>query len=89
MYFIGSEPCRGVDGVVVGVLNVREVSVPVILVFVPYHGQHLRHGVIYAFGRRSSLACVHRGACRRLLRAVRRIEGRCRIEALMGIPREG
>ena len=49
MYFIGSELCRGVDGVVVGVLNVREVSVPVVLVFVAYNGQHLRHGVIYAF----------------------------------------
>ena len=36
MHFIGSEACRGVDRVVVGVLNVRQVCIPVILVFVAY-----------------------------------------------------
>ena len=80
MHFIGSEACCGVDRVVVGVLNVREVCIPVILVFVAYHGQHLRHGVIYAF---------YSPVCRRILRVVRRIEGRCRIGELMGIPRGG
>ena len=27
----------------------REVCIPVILVFVADHGQHLHHGVVYAF----------------------------------------
>ena len=49
MNFIGSEACRGVNRVIVGVLNMREVCIPVILVFVAYHGQHLRHGVVCAF----------------------------------------
>ena len=49
MHFIGGETCRGVDRVSVGILNVREVYIPVILVFVAYHGQHLRHGGAYAF----------------------------------------
>ena len=46
MHFIGSEACRDVDRVIVGVLNVREVYIRVILVFVAYHGQHLHYGVV-------------------------------------------
>ena len=49
MHFVGSEACRGADRTVVGVFNVREVYIPVMLVFVADHGQHLRHGVVYAF----------------------------------------
>ena len=62
MHFIGSEACRGVDRVIVGVLNVREVCLPVILVFVSYHGQHLRNGVGYAFDSPVTSRVV--GACR-------------------------
>ena len=62
MHFIGSEAGRGVDRVVVGVLNVREVYIPVILVFIAYHGQHLRHDVIYAFDAPVTSRVV--GACR-------------------------
>ena len=75
MYFIGSEPCRGVDGVVVGVLNVREVSVPVVLVFVAYHGQHLRHGVIYAFDSPVTTRVV--GARRKLVYTEELVDGYC------------
>ena len=49
MHFVGSETCRGADRIVVGVFNVREVYTPVIVVFISYHGQHLRHGVVYTF----------------------------------------
>ena len=36
MHFIGSEACRGVDRVIVGILNVREVCIPVIYPVDPY-----------------------------------------------------
>ena len=62
MHLIGSEACRGVDRVIVGVFDVREVYIPVILVFVANHGRHLRHGVIYAFY--SPVTTRVEGACR-------------------------
>ena len=62
MHFIGSEACRRVDRVIVGVLNVRKVCIPVILVFVAYHDQHLHHGVVYAFDFPVTTRVV--GACR-------------------------
>ena len=62
MHFSGSEACRGVDRVIVGVLNVREVCIPVILVFVAYHGQYLRHDLIYAFNSPVTIRVL--GACR-------------------------
>ena len=37
--FIGSEPSGGVDGVVIGVLDVRKVDVPIGLVFATHHGE--------------------------------------------------
>ena len=62
MDFIRSEACRDVDKVIVGVLNVREVRIPVILVFVAYHGQHFRYDVVYAFDAPVTTRVV--GACR-------------------------
>ena len=62
MHFVGSETCCGADRVIVGVFNVREVYIPVILVFVAGHGQHLRHGVVYAFDAPVTTRVV--GACR-------------------------
>ena len=62
MHFIGSEAYSGVDIIIVGVLNVREVCIPVIFVFVACHGQHLRHGVVYAFDSLVTTRVV--GACR-------------------------
>ena len=38
MYFVGSQACRGANRVIVGVSDVRKVSIPVILVFVADHG---------------------------------------------------
>ena len=38
MYLVGSEACRGANRVIVGVFNVRKVSIPVILLFVADHG---------------------------------------------------
>ena len=49
MHFVGSETCRGDDRVIVGIFNVREVYIPVILVFVADNCQHLRHGVVDVF----------------------------------------
>ena len=40
----------------------REVCIPVILVFVPDHGKHLCHGVVYAFHTPVTAGVV--GACR-------------------------
>ena len=79
MHFIGSEACRGVDRVVVGVLNVREVCIPVILVFVAYHGQHLRHGVIYAFYSPVTTRVV--GACRYFVYTKELVDGCCELRA--------
>ena len=62
MYFVGNETCRGADRVIIGVFDVREVCIPVILVFVADHGQHLRHGVVYAFDAPVTTRVI--GACR-------------------------
>ena len=49
MYFIGSEACCCANGVIIGIFDVGKMCVPVVLVFVADHGQHLCHGVVYAF----------------------------------------
>ena len=46
MYFIGGDPGRSVDGVVVGGLDVLHQRVLVVLVLVDIHGQHHGHGVV-------------------------------------------
>ena len=48
MYFIGGDPGRSVDGVVVGGLDVLHQRVLVVLVLVDIHGQHHGHGVVDA-----------------------------------------
>ena len=72
MYFIGSEACRGANRFIVGVFDVREVCIPVILVFVADHGQRLCHGVIYAFD--SPLPARVVGACREFVYTPRSLE---------------
>ena len=62
MYFIGSEACRGANRVIVGIFDVMEVCIPVILVSVADHDQHLCHGVVYAFDTPVTVRVV--GACR-------------------------
>ena len=46
MYFIGGQACRGANRVVVGENNMREMNVPVVLLLVDDHRQHLGHGVV-------------------------------------------
>ena len=75
MYFIGSEACRGANRFVVGVFDVTEVCIPVILVFVADHGQRLCHGVTYAFD--SPLPARVVGACREFVYTQEFVDG-CR-----------
>ena len=49
MYFVGSEACRRANGVIICTFDVGKVYVPVVLVSVADHGQHLCHGVVYTF----------------------------------------
>ena len=62
MYFVGSEAGREAIGVFVGVFDMREMWIPVILVFVADHGQHLCHGLVYAFDTPVTGRVI--GACR-------------------------
>ena len=75
MHFVGSESCRGADRVIEGVFNVREVYIPAILVFVADHGQHLHHGVVYAFDAPVTTRVV--GACREFVYTKEFVDG-CR-----------
>ena len=79
MHFVGSETCRGTDRVIVGVFNVREVYIPVILVFVAEHGQHLRHGMVYAFDTPVTTRVV--GACREFVHTKEFVDGCCELRA--------
>ena len=65
MHFIGSEACRRANGVIIGVFDVGKVCIPVILVFVADHGEHLRHVVVYAFN--ATVPARVAGACRELV----------------------
>ena len=49
MNFVRGEARGRADRVVVCVLDMREVDVPVVLMFVAYHGKHLCHCVVDAF----------------------------------------
>ena len=46
VYFVGGEPRRGVDGVVVCALHVWELLVPADLLFVDHHGKNQGHRMI-------------------------------------------
>ena len=43
--FVGSEPSGGVDGLVLGALDVRKVDIPIGLVFAAHHGERYSHDV--------------------------------------------
>ena len=75
MYFVGSEACRVTNRVIVGVFDVRMVCIPVFLVLVADHGQHLCHGVVYAFDTPVIARVV--GACRDFVYAQEFVDG-CR-----------
>ena len=49
MDFIGGKARGSANGVVIGVFNAGKMDVPVVLVFVTYHGQHLCHSVVHTF----------------------------------------
>ena len=48
MHFVGGDPGRSLDGIVVGGFDVREQRVPVVLLLVEAHGYHEGHGVVDA-----------------------------------------
>ena len=75
MYLVGSEACRGANRVIVDVFDVREVCIPVILVFVADHDQLLCHDVIYAFDTLVTARVV--GACREFVYTQEFVDG-CR-----------
>ena len=61
MYFIGSEACRRASGVIVGVFNVENVCIPVVLVFIANHGLYFCHGVVDTFD--AAVTTREVGAC--------------------------
>ena len=65
MYFIGGEVCRHASRVILGVFDVGEVYIPVILVFVTNHGYYFCHGVVDTFAAAVTTRGV--GACREFL----------------------
>ena len=75
MYFIGSKAFRRANEGVVGVCDVGKVCIPVILVFVADHSQHLRHAVIYTFDAAVTARVV--GACREFVHTEKFVDG-CR-----------
>ena len=75
MHFFESEACRGANIVIVGVFDVREVCIPVILVFVAGHGQNWCHGVAYAFDTPVTARMVD--ACREFVYTQEFVDG-CR-----------
>ena len=48
VHFLGSKSGGCADGVVVCALNVRDLNITVILLFVADHGEHKGHGVVDA-----------------------------------------
>ena len=48
MHLIRCQPGGGADGIVVSKFHVWQVDVPVVLLFVDNHHQHLSHGVVDA-----------------------------------------
>ena len=49
MDFIGGEARGGANRVVIGVFDMGEMDVPVVLVFVTDHAYHLSHSVVDTF----------------------------------------
>ena len=77
IHFVGSEACRGANRVIVDVFDVREVCIPVILVFVADPSQHLYHGVVYAFDTPVTARVV--GACREFVDTQEFVDGCCEL----------
>ena len=65
----------------------REVCIPVILVFVADHGQHLCHGVVYVFDAAVTTRRVV-GACREFVYTTEFVDGcrelRAELKAVIG-----
>ena len=49
MDFVGGKTDGSANGVVIGVFDVEELDISVVLVFVADHGEHLCHGVVDMF----------------------------------------
>ena len=77
MYFIGSESCCRANEVIVGIFDVGKVCVPVVLVFVADHGQHLCHGVVYTFDTAVSARVV--GARREFVYTQKFVDSCCKL----------
>ena len=73
VYFVGGEPCSGVDGVVVCALHVWELLVPDGLLFVDHHGEHQGYRMIEALDAAVSAGVV--GAGGDLVNAEALVEG--------------
>ena len=61
MYFVGDDPCRGVDGVVVCALHVWELLVPVGSLFTDQYGKHQSHRIIKALDATVSAGLIGAG----------------------------
>ena len=59
--FVRGEARGCADGVVVRKFDMREVDVPVGLVFVANHGKHMCHSMVYAFNAAVAAGVVGAG----------------------------
>ena len=62
MHLIGGQPGGGTDGSVASKFHVWQMNIPVILLFIDDHSEHLSHGVIHALD--AAVAVRMMGDCR-------------------------
>ena len=72
---IWSEAYRLANRVFLGVFDVGKVCIPVVLLFIADHGQHLGHGMVYVFDAAVPTRVV--GACREFVYIHKFVDGRC------------
>ena len=61
MHLVGGQPGGSTVGVVPDKLHVRQVGIPIILLLVDDHSEHLSHGVVHSL--RTAVAVRMIGAC--------------------------
>ena len=62
MHIIGGQPGGGTDGIIVNKFHVWQMGIPIILLLVKDHSEHLSHGVIHALDAVVAVRMI--GACR-------------------------
>ena len=68
MHLVRGQPNGDTDGIVVSEFHVRQVSIPLILLLVDDHSEHLSHGIIHALDAGVAVRMI--GACPNFAHAV-------------------